>query len=160
MRDGTLHDRDFYTWTREQAAALRRLAEMRANLDAALDLPNLIEEVEDLGSEQVHRVESNLRRMLQHLIYVVTQPEARSIRHWRGEIIAFRHNAARRYLPPMRREVEPKLDRTWRVACRAAAEKLGRDLAHLPSPCPFSLDEQLDEFLPLDTLLARLPGTP
>jgi hypothetical protein len=158
--DGSLHDRDFYAWTREQAAALRRLAAARPNLDAALDLPRLIEEVEDLGSEQLHRVDSNLRRMLQHLIYVATAPEARSVRHWRGEIIAFRHNAVSRYLASMRRELEPRLERTWRVACRAAAEKLGRDLRYLPTPCPFTLDELLDEDLALDTLLARLPGTP
>jgi hypothetical protein len=158
--DGTLHDRDFYTWTREQAAALRRLAETRANLDAALDLPNLIEEVEDLGSERRYRVESNLRRMLQHLIYVAIQPEARSVRHWRGEIVASRDNAASRYLASMRRELEPRLDRTWRMAGRAVAEKLGQDLKHLPTPCPFTLDELLDEDLPLDTLLARLPGNP
>ncbi len=158
--DGTLHDRDFYTWTREQAAALRRLAETRANLDAALDLPNLIEEVEDLGSEQVHRVESNLRRMLQHLIYLAEQPQARTVRHWTAETLAFRHNAAKRFLASMRQVVEPGLEAEWRAARRIAAGKLGRDLRHLPTPCPFTLDELLDEDLPLDTLLARLPGNP
>ncbi|TCZ56703.1 DUF29 domain-containing protein [Roseicella aquatilis] len=156
MRDGPLHDRDFYTWTRQQVAALRRLAETHANLTEGLDLPNLIEEVEDFGSEQVHKIESNLRRLMQRLIYVALAPEARSVRHWRGEIIAFRHNAANRYLASMRQEVEPRLDRTWRVARRAAAETLGRDLRHLPETCPFTLDELLDEDAPLDQLLARL----
>ncbi|MDO9708959.1 DUF29 domain-containing protein [Paracraurococcus lichenis] len=158
--DGSLHDRDFYAWTRDQAAALRRLAETHANLAEGLDLPNLIEEVEDLGSEQVHKVESNLRRLLQHLIYVAMQPEARAVRHWRGEILAFRHNAASRYLASMRREVEPRLDRTWLAARRIAAEKLGRPLPGLPDACPFTLDALLDEDAPLDALLARLTPEP
>jgi len=158
--DGSLHDRDFYTWTREQAAALRRLAETHANLAAELDLPNLIEEVADLGSEQVHRVESNLRRLLQHLLYLAMAPEARSARHWRGECIVFRATASRRYLPSMRQEVEPRLDKTWRLARRAAAAKLGRDLDHLPATCPFTLDTLLDDEGPLEPLIARLTPDP
>jgi hypothetical protein len=154
--DGSLHDRDFYAWTLEQAAALRRLAETRAKLDAALDLPNLIEEVEDLGSEQVHRVESNLRRLLQHLIYLARQPQARTTRHWTAEALTFRHAASKRFLPSMRRVLEPGLDAEWRAACRIAAAKLGQALPDLPTPCPFTLDELLDEDLPLDQLRARL----
>lgn len=45
-----LYDEDFYVWTRRQADTLRRLAEMRPNVD--LDFPHLIEEVEDLGASQ------------------------------------------------------------------------------------------------------------
>ena len=154
--DGSLHDRDFYAWTLEQAAALRRLAETRANLDASLDLPNLIEEVEDLGSEQVHRVESNLRRLLQHLIYIARRPRAPTTRHWTAEALTFRHAASKRVLASMRRVLEPGLDAEWRAACRIAAAKLGDPLPGLPALCPFTLDELLDEDLPLDRLLARL----
>jgi Domain of unknown function DUF29 len=42
-----LYKEDFYAWTREQAAALRRLADERWN--GPLDLLHLAEEVEDLG---------------------------------------------------------------------------------------------------------------
>lgn len=153
--DGTLHDRDFYTWTREQAAALRRLAEARPNLAEELDLPNLIEEVEDLGSEQRFKVEGHLRRVLGHLTYLAVEPEARFARHRQCEVIVFRDNAADRYLPSMRQEVEPRLDRLWRTARRAAEAKLGRALQHLPATCPFILGALLDEDARLDTLLAR-----
>ncbi len=160
--DGDLYRRDFYTWTRQQAAALRRLAEARANLDADLDLPHLIEEVEDLGSEQVHRVQSHLRRLLQHLIQLANAPGSRSLRHWRGEALTFRHTAARRFLPSMRRVVEPELDGEWRAARRIAEAKLGHPLPHLPDACPFALDTLLEEDAPLDPLLARLapPAAP
>lgn len=45
-----LYKEDFYAWTRDQAAALRRLADQRWN--GPLDVLHLAEEVEDLGSEQ------------------------------------------------------------------------------------------------------------
>src|SRR5918996_323450 len=49
---------------RDQAAALRRLADERWN--GPLDLLHLAEEVEDLGSEQQWAVESQLERIIEH----------------------------------------------------------------------------------------------
>jgi hypothetical protein len=43
-----LYKDDFYAWTRDQAAALRRLGEQRWN--GPLDLLHLAEEVEDLAA--------------------------------------------------------------------------------------------------------------
>jgi hypothetical protein len=48
-RGERLYRGDSYAWTRDQAAALRRLAEERWN--GPLDLLHLAEEVKDLGSE-------------------------------------------------------------------------------------------------------------
>jgi len=158
--DGGLHERDFYTWTRVQADALRRLAERRENLDAALDLANLIEEVEDLGSEQVFRVQSLLRRFLQHVILIANAPSSRTLNHWRGEALNFRQSARNRYLPSMRQRVEARLDREWQGAVRIAEAKLGRELPHLPNACPFALDELLDEDAELTPLLAPLAPPP
>ncbi|WP_052388754.1 DUF29 domain-containing protein [Belnapia moabensis] len=154
--DGSLHDRDFFTWTQEQAAALRRLAAARPNLLEGLDLPNLIEEVEDLGSEQVDKVRSHLHQMLKHLLLVAAMPDDLAVRHWRGEIVTFRRGAIRPYRPSMRRLVAPELKGEWQAAHAAAAEKLGHPLPGLPEACPFTLDELLDEALPIDVLLARL----
>lgn len=158
--DGDLYERDFYTWTRVQADALRRLAERRENLDAALDLANLIEEVEDLGSEQVFRVQSLLHRLLQHLIQIANAPAARSVNHWRSEALGFRRGATQRFLPSMRSRVEARLDREWRNAVRRAEAKLGRSLPHLPAACPFALDDLLDEDAELTPLLAPLAPPP
>ena len=57
-----LYKDDFYAWTRDQASALRRLADQRWN--GPLDLLHLAEEVEDLGSEQQWAVESQLERII------------------------------------------------------------------------------------------------
>lgn len=154
--DGGLYEHDFYTWTQRQADALRRLAERRENLDADLDLAHLIEEVADLGNEQVFRVQSLLLRMLQHLLLVANASQARTVNHWRSEALAFRTQAVRRYLNSMRQLVEPRLDREWRGAVKLAEAKLGRHLPHLAQECPFTLAELLDDDAPLEPLLARL----
>ena len=43
----SLYQTDYYAWTKQQAAELRRLAAARVN--STLDLANLAEEVESLG---------------------------------------------------------------------------------------------------------------
>jgi hypothetical protein len=65
-RPAQLYEEDFYAWTRNQAAALRRLAASRPNL--ALDFPHLIEEVADLGISQRDAVRSQLRRIIEHCL--------------------------------------------------------------------------------------------
>lgn len=154
--EGTLYDRDLYTWTRVQADALRRLAARRENLEAELDLPNVIEEIESLGNEQVSKVSSHLAQMLEHLIYLAILPDDDAVRGWRREVVAFRDGAIDPYRQSMRRIVTPALDRVWQRGCRAARAKLDRPLQHLPSACPFVLDELLDEDAPLEPLISRL----
>ena len=56
-----LYDTDFYTWTQEQAEALRT-----KNL-AALDLDHLAEEIEDVGNSVRFALESHLVRLLLQL---------------------------------------------------------------------------------------------
>ncbi|MFC7476597.1 DUF29 family protein [Dankookia sp. GCM10030260] len=156
--DGSLHDRDFYAWTLEQAAALRRLAETRANHDAALDLPHLAEAMEDLGSAQVEKMRSHPLLVLEHLLLIAHAPHSTAVNHRRGDVRVFRRNAARPGRPSMRRLVETGPEGEWHVA--AAAGKLGQPLPGLPIPCPFTLDELPDEDLALDQILARLTPDP
>lgn len=154
--DGTLYDRDLYTWTRVQADALRRQAARRENLEAELDLPKIIEEIESLGNEQVSKVSSHLAQMLEHLIYLATLPQDDAVRGWRREVVVFRDGAIDPYRASMQQIVEPGLDRVWQRACRAARAKLDRPLPHLPAACPFTLDELLNEDAPIEPLIAQL----
>jgi Domain of unknown function DUF29 len=81
------YDTDFYGWTQTQAAALR------AKDWPALDVAHLAEEIEDLGSNHRFAIESQLERLLLHLLkwrYNITQDPRRlwrlTIRHARREI--------------------------------------------------------------------------
>jgi hypothetical protein len=65
-RPERLHEDDFYAWTREQAGALRRLADQRWN--GPLDLLHLTEEMEDLGTAARNTVRSQLQRIIEHAL--------------------------------------------------------------------------------------------
>ena len=56
------YDTDFYAWTQQQAEALR------AKDWAAVDIEHLAEEVDDLGRSIGKGLESQLERLLVHLL--------------------------------------------------------------------------------------------
>ena len=83
------YETDFYQWTQEQAALLRQ-GKLRA-----LDVANLIEEIEDMGRSGQRAVESYLRNILMHLLKWKYQPERRG-NSWRLSIKDSRHQVAKR----------------------------------------------------------------
>jgi Domain of unknown function DUF29 len=68
-------DADLYSWARRQAGLLRagRLSE--------IDPAAIAEEIDDVGEEQYHRLESALRVLMLHLLKWDHQPDKRS-RSW------------------------------------------------------------------------------
>jgi hypothetical protein len=151
-RSERLYEQDFYAWTRDQGAALRRLAEARWN--GPLDLLHLAEEVEDLGSERQWAIESQLERVIEHLLKLEHSPSSEPRRQWMISVNNARGEIQRRITPAIRREVEPALADRHRVARRNAelalldhGETLSADA--LPATCPYSLDQLLaDEWWP------------
>jgi hypothetical protein len=65
-----LYDRDFFLWTQEQAAALRRAKD--SNLP--LDWGNLAEEIESLGKSDRRELRSQIRQILRHLFRLAASP--------------------------------------------------------------------------------------
>jgi hypothetical protein len=100
------YDTDLNAWTRAQAAALRD------KCWEALDIEHLAEEIESLGSEQEHAVESQLAILLLHLLKWHYQP-ARCSRSWRTSILLAQQRIARRLRrnPGLRSEL-PSLTNT------------------------------------------------
>jgi hypothetical protein len=68
----SLYRTDYYAWTKQQAAELRRLAAARVN--STLDLPHLAEEVESLGTSQLSGVKSQMRRVMEYLLKLEYSP--------------------------------------------------------------------------------------
>ncbi|HYZ25805.1 MAG TPA: DUF29 domain-containing protein [Geminicoccaceae bacterium] len=147
-----LYRKDFYAWTRDQAAALRRLADERWN--GPLDLLHLAEEVEDLGSEQRWAVESQLERIIEHLLKLEHSPSHEPRRQWMISVVDARGEIARRMTATIRREVAPALadcyGRARRKAELALLDHGEADAARaLPDACPYALDDLLaDEWWP------------
>ena len=141
MPDG-LYERDALAWAEQQAALLRRLA-TGERLNAAVDWPNVIEEVHDVGLSELRACQSLLQQALVHLLKLHAWPTSKAAGHWRDEAGIFLDDAGRRFTPSMRQRIG--LDDLYARALRRA--RTGTDDAGvarpLPEECPFTPDELL-----------------
>ncbi len=134
--DTILYDRDFHAWALEQASALRKLAEERVNLP--LDLPHLIEEVEDMANNELDVVEGNLTQVILHLLKLEWSAEVEPRRH------SFRANAHRRLRrsPTVRGRIDlTSLYDDARRQLSEASPEIGQSLS---DELPYTLDQVLD----------------
>lgn len=133
------YETDFYTWTIDQAAALRdgRLSE--------LDIGNLAEEIEDLGKEVFSKLRSSFRIILLHMLKWDGQPERRS-RSWTVSILNHRLDIGDviEENPLLRRRQREAIAKAYRRARIDAAEETGLRVTAFPDACPYSLDEILN----------------
>ena len=149
---GTLYERDYYAWAREQAALLRHAVEQRINVP--LDHANLAEEVDDLAAGRRKAVTSQIRRALEHLLKLEfsAAPEPRG--GWIESIVDARTELAEDLTPTLRREIEEELATFYERARRKAAAGLHAHGEHgaaraLPAVSPYSLDDVLrDDWYP------------
>jgi hypothetical protein len=119
-----LYDQDFFLWTEEQAAALRRAKE--SNLP--LDWENLAEEIESLGKSDRRQLTSQIRRILRHLLKLEASPAARPRAGWRSTIIDARSQIEEVLSdsPSLRREVDRLVKDQLAAAAELASSDLGR----------------------------------
>jgi len=142
---GPDYDDDFYAWTQYQAEVLRTLP----TSDNRFDREHLAEEIEDLGKSERDTVESQIVKILEHLLKLAYSPADRPRYGWMGSIADARRILRKRLTPTLRRYVEDDLAELYRDG-REAAELSLRDHGEhdaaviLPASCPFSLDRILD----------------
>jgi hypothetical protein len=134
------YEEDFYTWTQEQVRLLRD------GSWHAVDVAHVAEEIEDLGNEQVHAVESHLRVLLAHLLKWQYQPHRRR-RSWRLSCLNARDEIDRRLQrnPGLRPQVPWLLAGVYPKARRLAEAETGLPRATFPEACPWTLEQVLDE---------------
>ncbi len=142
------YDEDFYAWTREQAKLLRKARRDRVNFP--LDFGHLAEEIEALGNEQRFAVESQLERILEHLLRLEYSPAEAPRPGWRRTVRQARGEIERRLTPSIRRAVARRLPRLYERARLNAVDALlehgENDAAQqLPERCPYSLSQLLDD---------------
>jgi hypothetical protein len=130
------YERDFYTWSQEQARLLR------AGLWNAVDRENVAEEIESLGREQFNKLESALRVLLLHLLKWDHQPGKRT-RSWalsvKDQRLAFENVLADN--PGLKSRLDEALARAYRRARIQAASETGLPEEAFPEICPYALDE-------------------
>lgn len=141
---GDLYEDDILLWSERQAGLLRRLAASERINSADLDWPNIIEEIESVGNEQLHAVNSNLVQALIHMLKVKAWPQSRDVPHWESEARGFIGEAADRFAPSMRQRID--LDRLYRRALRRLPATMdGVPPLPVADTCPVTLDELLAE---------------
>ena len=109
-----LYDDDILLWSERQADLLRRIAAGEP-VNERPDWVNIIEEVESVGREQLHAVESLLLQALLHMLKAEGWPLARDVENWRGDARGFPRTGAATVRP-----VHATEDRSRRHLCRRA----------------------------------------
>ncbi|MGK7875044.1 MAG: DUF29 domain-containing protein [Xenococcaceae cyanobacterium] len=142
--NSTLYEQDYYLWLEETAQLLReeKLSE--------LDIPNLIEEIEDMGRSEKRALRRNLVVLLMHLLKYKYQPEKPSnnwlrtiVEHRRRLLILLEDSPS---LKPYFREV---FDKCYQDARSDAATETKLSINTFPAEYPFTPEETLkSEYLP------------
>ena len=152
MPDG-LYERDALVWAETQADLLRRLA-AGERVNASIDWPNVIEEVQDVGLSELRACRSLLEQGLRHLLKQRAWPASDAVLHWREEALAMLLDSNGAFTPSMRRRIDvPDLYARAMKYVRRLTDQSGLP-AELPEACPFDLDELLEGNV--DALLAKL----
>jgi hypothetical protein len=151
------YEREFYSWTQDQAQAIRALEP--GKIGNSIDLERVAGEIEDLGRSELHAVGSHLARLFEHLLKLHFAPQSTARGHWLSEALHFQSEAARRFDNSMRQNLD--VEKEWRRASRDAARVLAEmgAVVATTNECPFSLDEALSDNFDIDGALAAIART-
>lgn len=146
MARSSLYERDFYAWTKEQAALLRSGELGRA------DVEHIAEEIESMGKTEKRELVSRLTVLLVHLLKWRFQPVGRgnswrlSIANSRDEIIDHLDDN-----PSLNSLLASATASAYRYARRKASVETNLSEETFPSECPWSFDQIMNgEFWPED----------
>jgi adenylylsulfate kinase-like enzyme len=140
----TIYEVDDSLWLEETIALLKE-----QNFEQ-LDIDNLIEELEDLGSEKKHRVASFLEEVMIHalLLQFWTSERQYNQAHWQSEIVNFQNSLEIYLTANLRNYLERELTTIYQRALRYARRKT-KNLVTFPDTCPYTLENFLDfDWLP------------
>jgi hypothetical protein len=150
----SLYDIDFPTWAEQQADLLASLARGE-RVNAQVDWPHVIEEVQDLGRSDVQAVENLLALALQHILKVAGWPVSPLVNHWSIEARAFLQAARRRWAPSMAQRIELQVLYTDALDLVEATIIDGASPEAFIGSCPFTF-EHLIVSQPAKPDIARL----
>lgn len=137
-----LYDMDILVWSERQGELLRRIAKRERVNDADIDWPNIAEEIEDVGRNTLHAVESLLFQALVHMLKAEAWPQSLAAPGWRAEARGFRVQARRRFVPSMQQRID--LPGLYADALKALPEAMdGQPPLPVPQVCAVTLDELL-----------------
>jgi hypothetical protein len=134
------YEKDFYKWSLIQADLLKRGEFSKA------DLKHIIEEIEDLGNEKRNALESQIIRLLMHLLKIKYQPEKHTY-SWDKSIGNARIEIEKilKKNPSLKREVKNLMDDAYYYARKKAALETKLDIKIFEETCPWTFEEIMEE---------------
>jgi hypothetical protein len=139
-----LYEADFFQWTQETSDRLRR------GEFTTIDIPALVEEVEDLGKKEKSALQSRLAVLIGHLLKWDQQPGKHSA-SWQATIKLQRSRIERllNQSPSLRPFVSEALPDAYSDGVLLAVKDTGLDEKVFPASCPYTVDEILTTKLTL-----------
>jgi Domain of unknown function DUF29 len=135
------YDEDYLLWSEQQAALLRRLA-AGERVNDAVDWPNVLEEVEDVGLSGLRAVKSLLRQAMLHTLKAQAWPQCPDAQKWNEDALEFQFQAQDAFAPSMRQRID--LDAIYAKAVVSMPKSIdGQPPGAVPPTCPWTLDELL-----------------
>jgi hypothetical protein len=134
------YETDFYGWTQEQAALIK------AGRFDAIDVENLLEEVESMGRSEANELEGRLELLFMHVLKWIYQPEYRS-RSWVSTIKEQRRKIPKHLQrnPGLKSKLDEIMRSAYEDARAAAADETGLPEQTFPKQCPWMLAEALNQ---------------
>ena len=137
------YETDFYLWTQQQADLLRQGAL------SALDIENLIEEIDDMGASNRRSLGRFLELVIMHLLKWQYQPQRRGT-SWQTSISKGRNAIERtlEYSPSLKRQLPDMIVAEYRRARKEASLETGLPLTTFPEECPFTVEQITGDYWP------------
>jgi hypothetical protein len=134
-----LYDQDYCLWLETTANLLKN------ERFCVLDIPNLLEEIEDIGRSERRALYSNLKIVLMHLLKSKYQPE-KLTNSWTVTIVEHRQRLkkALKESPSLNPYLNEILQDCYQDARELAAAETGLDINRFPSESPFTAVEILE----------------
>ncbi len=136
----SLHEQDFYAWTRQQADILK------SGILANLDIHYLTEELESMGASEKRELIHRLTLLLGHLLKWVFQPERRSnsslatIEEQHLEVLDLLEDN-----PSLKHQLNEQFEKAYTKAVLFAIKETDLPRSAFPNETPFTLEQTLDK---------------
>jgi hypothetical protein len=139
----TLYDQDYYLWLKTT------INQIRTGQFSAVDLENLLEELETMGRSEKRAIESLLTNLLVHLLKLKYWDNEREINqgHWQGEVRTFRRQIKKslKDSPSLKPYILEIFDECYQDARKEASDRSQLPIDTFPLIPIGSLEQILDE---------------
>jgi hypothetical protein len=138
---GARYDDDFVEWVEAQRRHLLGGAVDR------IDIENLADELQAMANSERDAVGSRLRVLIEHLLKLQCSPDQPPRNGWVRTVLEQRYRLEQKFedSPSLVPWARRRLSRSYQQARRIAALDESLDEGALPSECPWSLEQLLDE---------------